>query len=251
MTAMAGQVDQEPAFVLHRRDFRETSLLLDVFTLHHGRVSLVARGANRPKNPWKAQLQPFQALLVGWQGRSDLKTLTDAEPRPSSSLFGTRRLYCGLYLNELLQRLLPSQDACPELFATYAQTLSSLAMANNVEIPLRRFERTLMDALGQGFSWELASDCGEPVQSGRVYCFDPEQGFTARPGYGTRLKHLSGDALLALANDDYDAPGARSVAKRVMRVLIDHLLQGRPLHSRELFTHSRGDNHEEEDPARG
>lgn len=246
---MSGHVEQEPAFVLHRRDFRETSLLLDVLTLHHGRVSLVARGANRAKSPWKAQLQPFQALLIGWQGRTDLKTLVEAEPRPSASLSGTRRLYCGLYLNELLQRLLPPQDPSPELFAVYAQALADLASADDIEIPLRCFERALADTLGQGFSWEWAADLAAPVRAGATYCFDPEQGVTVNPGPGTRLRHLSGEALLALANDDYGTAAARTIAKRVMRVLIDHLLQGRPLHSRELFIHSRGDNDEKEGSA--
>lgn len=249
MTAMSGHVEQEPAFVLHRRDFRETSLLLDVLTLHHGRVSLVARGANRAKNPWKAQLQPFQALLIGWQGRSDLKTLLDVEPRPSVTLAGTRRLYCGLYLNELLQRLLPPQDPSPELFAVYAQSLADLASERDVEIPLRGFERALADALGQGFSWEWVADQAQPVQADADYCFDPELGVTLNPGPGTRLRHLRGEALLALASDDYGTAAARTTAKRVMRVLIDHLLQGRPLHSRELFTYSRGEDDEKEGTA--
>ena len=114
---MNGAVQQEPAYVIHRRPWRESSLLVDLFTLNHGRISLIARGASGPRSPLKAQLQPFQPLLVDWRGRSDLKTLIQLEVRQAAALHQTRSLYSGLYLNELLQRVLPVADSHPMLFA--------------------------------------------------------------------------------------------------------------------------------------
>lgn len=229
------RVQSEPAFVLHRRPFRETSALVDVLSLHHGRLTLVARGANGPRSPWKATLQPFQALLLSWQGRGELKNLTDAEPRPSHPPpSAQRRLLCGFYLNELLERLLPLQDPYPELFATYAQVLAELFEGEDEELPLRHFELQLAGALGYGFSWSEAHEPWSTIQADGRYGFDPARGFLAS-SVAAPLSDLPGMALLAVADSRWDEDGARVVCKRVMRVLIDYLLQGKTLHSRRLF----------------
>lgn len=234
------RVQDEPAFVLHRRPYRETSALVDIFSLNHGRLTLVARGLGRPASARKATLQPFQALLLGWQGRSDLKTLTEVEPRPSPRPpTSQRRLLCGFYLNELLERLLPAFDPHPELFASYAQVLADLFEGEDETLPLRRFELQLASALGYGFSWREAQEPAGPLQADTAYDFDPERGFVSAPSPDALLRDLPGAALLAVAEERWDAAGARSVCKRVMRVLIDHLLQGRALHSRRLFVQMR------------
>lgn len=236
---MSAAVQQEPAYVIHRRPFRETSLLVDVFTLNAGRMGLVARGATRPKSPLKAQLQPFQPLLLDWTGRSDLKTLTQAEARPGPQLLGSRRLYSGFYINELLQMVLPMGDPHPELFAAYIDTLASLAHAEDIEPVLRHFEMAFAAALGYGFPWDRTTDTGEAVQAGARYGYDPEQGIVAGvPDAG--VYGLPGEALLALAGEDWDSLPARRAGKQVMRALVDYLLQGRPLKSRALFQHRGG-----------
>lgn len=241
---MTARIEQEPGYVLHRRNYRETSLLVDLFSLNHGRLTVVARGANRPKNPLKAQLQPFQPMLLAWQGRSDLKTLTTAESRMGPDLRKTERLYCGLYLNELLQRLLPPSEPFPALFASYIEALDELAQRDDIEPTLRQFEWRLVDALGYGFDWSQVMDAGTGVRSGQAYYYDPEQGLLAEATPGSLLRGLDGNALLQLADGNLSEPAARRTAKRVMRVLIDHLLQGRELHSRALFTRLQGENHE-------
>ncbi len=232
---MSRPVYDEPAYVLHRRPYRDSSLLVDLFALNAGRLTVVARGAQSPKSPLKAQLQPFQPLLVDWQGRNELKTLVRAEVRSAPAIKGTLQLYSGLYLNELLQRILPSGDPYPELFAAYIDVLNALASSSEVEPLLRRFERTFAQVLGVGFEWDQANDAGVPVEPQRRYGYDPEQGIVLVPTETARLRGLSGHTLLRLAADDYQSPDCRQMAKRVMRVLIDHLLQGRPLHSRTLF----------------
>ncbi|MDV2077322.1 DNA repair protein RecO [Marinobacter xestospongiae] len=232
---MAAPVQGEPGYVLHRRPYRETSLLVDVLTLNHGRLGLVARGANSARSPLKAQLQPFQPLLLDWQGRSDLKTLVQLEVRDGPAPKGTVALYSGLYLNELLQRLVPEGDPLPELFACYIDSLHALADTTDVEPVLRRFEMAFAQALGYGFDWGWVTDLGREVEPRGYYCYDPGQGILAHPTPETRLQSLAGDTLLGLAAGDYGSADSRRLAKRVMRVLVDHLLQGRPLHSRSLF----------------
>ncbi|MCK0163632.1 MULTISPECIES: DNA repair protein RecO [unclassified Marinobacter] len=228
---------QEPAYVIHRRPWRETSLMVDLFTLNHGRLSVIARGAIGNKSPLKAQLQPFQPLLLGWVGRGDLKTLTEVDVREGPLLHRTASLYSGLYLNELMQRILPQADPHPTLFAAYIGALEQLAQASDVEPVLRKFEQAFAAALGYDFLWDLAMDTGEPVHSGQTYCYNPEQGIVANASSGVRLQNLHGETLLALASGDYESSASRRLSKRVMRVLTDYLLQGRPLNSRSLFTH--------------
>lgn len=238
---MRGQVQQEPAYVLHRRPWRETSLMVDLFALNAGRVTVIARGGNSAKSPLKAQLQPFQPLLLDWTGRSDLKTLTQAEVRPGPALTGTRALYSGLYINELLQRTLPMADPNPRLFAAYIDLLHELAAATDVEPVLRRFEKAFAGELGYSFAWDQTTDTGETVATGVQYYYDPEQGILARPSDTARLQGLCGETLQALAAGDLESPDCRRVAKRVTRVLVDFLLQGRELNSRRLFTRHRGE----------
>lgn len=241
---MTGPVHQEPVYVLHRRPWRETSLMVDIFALNAGRMTIIARGGNTAKSPLKAQLQPFQPLLLDWTGRSELKTLTQADVRSGPSLKRTLSLYSGLYINELLQRLLPVADPHPRLFAAYIEVISELSDASDVEPVLRQFEQSLAAELGYDFAWDRATDTGHAVEADEHYCYDPEQGILAASSEGVRLQNLSGATLLALAAGDLEAPECRRVAKRVTRVLVDYLLQGRPLNSRSLFSHHRGDRNE-------
>lgn len=241
---MRGPEHQEPAYVIHRRPWRETSLMVDVFTLNRGRMTVIARGANSARSPLKAQLQPFQPLMLDWSGRGDLKTLTHVDIRTGPSLHRTASLYSGLYLNELIQRILPAADPHPTLFAAYIDAIAELAATSDIEPVLRRFERAFASALGYDFAWDVATDTGQSVEAGAQYCYDPEQGIVAAPSQGVRLKNLQGDVLLALAEGDLATEACRRTAKRVMRVLTDYLLQGRPLHSRSLFSHLRGERHE-------
>ncbi|TNE75034.1 MAG: DNA repair protein RecO [Gammaproteobacteria bacterium] len=241
---MTGPEQQEPAYVIHRRAWRETSLMVDVFTLNHGRITVIARGGNTAKSPLKAQLQPFLPLMLDWTGRSELKTLTHTDVRSGPELKRPASLYSGLYLNELLQRVLPAADPHPTLFAAYIDAIAELAASTDVEPVLRRFESAFAQAMGFGFAWDVSMDNGQPVLAGQHYCYDPEQGIVSVPGPGTRLKSLPGNALLALAEGDLESESSRKVAKRVMRVLTDYLLQGKPLHSRSLFIHLRGERHE-------
>ena len=162
------RVELEPGFVLHHRPFRDTSLLLEVLSMEHGRVGLVARGARGPRSRLKGLLQPFRPLLLSWQLRGELGTLTAAEsaavsaPPPS----GGERLLGLYYLNELLLRLTARLDPHPGLYQGYAAAVAALADQAALAPELRRFEKRLLDVLGYGP--ELRFDAtGWPVASKR------------------------------------------------------------------------------------
>ena len=233
MTDRGQQLD--PAFVLHRRPYGETSLIIDLFSLHHGHFSAVARGAGRARSQWQAELQPFRPLRVSWSGRQSLKTLRHGEATAPPLALSGSRLYCGFYLNELLQRLLTGAEPAPELFGAYLDTLERLADGDApVEPVLRRFEYRLVAEMGYGISWEQTSDTGEPVEAGRLYAFHPESGVLA--AHDGSIGAIPGEHLLALASDELDNQAVLRLAKQLMRSLVDYLLQGRPLYSRRLFS---------------
>lgn len=142
----------QPVFILHRRPYRNTSLLLDAFSPDHGRMGLAARGAAAPRSRLKGLLQPFTPLLLSWSGAGDLATLTGAEDAGLPIALPPHRVLAGLYVNELLMRLLRRLDPQTGLFTAYRTLLTELATAPNEEPVLRRFEKQLLDELGYGLN---------------------------------------------------------------------------------------------------
>ena len=138
----------QSAFILHRRPYRNTSLLLEAFSQEQGRLGLVARGVVAPKSRLKGLLQPFTPLLLSWTGVGELATLTTAEETALPIALPPNRGLAGLYVNELLVRLLPRLDPLPSLFVAYETLLAELATAPGEEPPLRRFEKRLLEELG-------------------------------------------------------------------------------------------------------
>ncbi|SIQ41960.1 DNA repair protein RecO [Marinobacterium stanieri] len=227
---MEQRVDAAAAYVLHTRPYRETSLLVDLFTLEHGLVSVVARGARKPGSRLRALLQPFQSLQVGWQGRAELKNLRSAEASETSCMLQGRSLLCGLYLNELLQRLLRPHDPHPRLFVYFRYALNELKLAQDIEGALRTFERQLLEQLG------FALDCSTLLPQ-EHYCWSEEQGLV---GLAPTVAGWPGEHLLAIERDQYDDPDVRRTAKQLMRLRLAPLLGEKPLRSRELFMKRKG-----------
>ena len=217
-----------PAFVLHSRPYKETSALVDFLT-PEGRLRAVLRGA-RGKAGTLAR--PFVPLELELRGRGELPNVARLESAGIPHLLSGHALFSGLYLNELLVRLLPAQDPHPALFDHYAATLAALAGGRPLEPLLRAFEWRLLDDLGYGFA--LDRDCqGQPGDPATLYQWLPELGFQPVAQLQPGLFH--GGELLALAEADWAQPGALSAAKRLMRQARAPHLGGRPLVSRELF----------------
>lgn len=222
----------QAAFVLHSRPYKETSALVDFFT-PQGRLRAVLRGARGKAG---ALARPFVPLEAEFRGRSDLKNVVRLEPNGIPNLLSGEALFSGLYLNELMIRLLPAEDPHPALFEHYRATLPLLAAGSPLEPLLRSFEWRLLDDLGYGFA--LDRDCqGQPVDPLGLYQWLPDAGFQPVVQLQPGLFH--GRELLVLAEADWALPGALAAAKRLMRQALAPHLGGRPLVSRELFIHRK------------
>ncbi|MFC5741100.1 DNA repair protein RecO [Dyella tabacisoli] len=222
------RLEQQPAYVLHSRPYRETSLLLECLTREHGRLGVVARGVRRERSRLqRSQLEPFQPLALDLLLRGELATLQSAEtiampPR----LVGDAGL-AGLYLNELVVRLTERQDPHPELFAVYAQTLPRLASGESLGWTLRRFERDLLEILGYGLQLEFAAETGEHLVSTQFYRYQVEQGPV--PCAASTPHAARGSDLLALAQDHMPDGAGLAALRNIMREVIRFHLGGAEL----------------------
>lgn len=217
------RIEQQPAYVLHARPYRETSLLLECLTREHGRLGVVARGVRSERGRLRrAQLEPFQPLQLDLLLRGELATLTAAEPVGTPSrLLGNGGL-AGLYLNELVVRMTERQDPLPALFDAYATTLSRLATDASMAWSLRRFERDLLQALGYGLQLQYAADSGEPLVPQAHYRYSVEQG-ALRCASGMP-RSVRGSDLLALQCDVMpDAEGLRGLRPMMRDIIRFHL----------------------------
>jgi DNA repair protein RecO (recombination protein O) len=230
-----GRIALQPAYLLHRKPYRDTSLLIEAFSAEYGRLGLVARGARGRRGGMSGLLQPFQSLLLSWSGRGDLATLTAAEPQGTPYPLKGDAVISGFYLNELLMRLLPRHDPHPQLFQRYAATVQRLADAGPDEWALRLFERDLLQELGYGLLLTHEGESGEMVDAQSRYCYYPEFGpQRAAPGDNECLS-VHGATLLALEQGGEGDQRTRSEAKRLMRMILSRYLGPKPLASRELF----------------
>lgn len=221
-------------FVLHRRDFGNTSLLVEVFSAEHGRLPAVAKGAKRGCGSTAAELQPFRPLLLGWVGRGEVKTLVRVEPAGRAIALTGTPLFCGFYLNELLMRLLGRNDPHGALFAFYHAALLELARNSDVDSALRQFELRLLREIGYGVALDRDAVSGEPVLPERRYSYEPESGPTLAASLSSGFT-VSGYTLLQLAASGELQGEQVKEARRLLRRLLDPYLGGRPLKSRELF----------------
>ncbi len=217
-----------PAYVLHSRPYRDTSALVDLLTLYQGLIRVVWRGARSGR---RGLAQPFLPLLVELRGRGELKTLAQAEIAGPYPLLQGQALFSGMYLNELLVRLLGPGEAQPLLFAAYQGALASLALGEPVEPVLRTFEWQLLDNLGYGLRPD-EDGAGVSLDPQVRYVYSADLGLipTDEPGAG-----FAGAALLAVGRCDWSFPGALPTAKRLMRQALAPHLGDRPLVSRQLF----------------
>lgn len=234
------RVELQPAYILHTRPYRDTSLIVDFLTPEFGRVSAVARGVRQRKGHKRQLLNPFSRLLVSWQGRADLKLLTSFESDNHYVQLHGNYLYSGFYLNELLVRLLPEMDSHNALFLDYEISLHALSHAGalepfTLEPVLRKFEFHLLAELGYGVDFTHDARSLLPINPTGFYDCNIQEGFFACEALTPAQQLIKGEVLLAIAADDYREVETRIVAKRLTRLMLKPLLGARPLKSRELF----------------
>ncbi|KFZ31738.1 hypothetical protein IDSA_03355 [Pseudidiomarina salinarum] len=222
----------EPAFVLHRWPYQDTGLLCEFYSAEQGKFRAVAKGARRPKSRWRSILQPFTPLLIESRGRHELQTLTQAELAGSHIPLAGERVYSGFYLNELIQRLTSPYQSVDGLFNDYQQSLALLAVTDQVEPLLRRFEWQLLCHLGHGFDWHQDTQ-SDPIRADGSYQFLPEAGFMPLPA-PTTTSYRGADIIRMAAFELQDQQLLNSF-KRLMRQALHPFLGDKPLRSRQLF----------------
>jgi DNA repair protein RecO (recombination protein O) len=227
--------EDEPAFVLHTYAYKETSLVTEMFTRHHGRIGLVAKGARRPKSALRGTLLAFQPLLIGWGGKGELRGLHTAEWQGGVPQLKGLGLMCGFYLNELLLKFLHRDDPHEGLFDLYAEAVVALGQDRNIPATLRRFEKFLLGELGYALTLDREANTDQPVDPSSRYTYIVERGPVALTTGDNASIELSGKTLLDLAHDNYEDPITLGQSKLLMRYLVGHYLGERNLHTRQLL----------------
>jgi DNA repair protein RecO (recombination protein O) len=229
------RISLEPAYVLHGRPYRETSLLLEVLSREHGRVGLVARGARGSRSRWKNVLQPFRPLLLSWSQKGELGTLTSADQVASPPPLTGEALFCGLYANELTTRFLQRSDPHPGLFESYRLLVTELGAGLRLQPLLRLYEARLLEAAGFGLQLDHELGGADEIKAGAWYLYEPESGPRRRNSEDDEAHDLvSGEALLALKSGEIEDRHLKEL-KGLMRRLIRYYLGDRPLNSQSLF----------------
>jgi len=225
---MQTRVTDQPAYILHRRDWQNSSLILDLFTLDYGCISVLVRGGKQSKSV--ALYQPFIHLLISWSGRGELKTLVSTDGTPAA--VEEKQYLPLLYVNELLKVFLPRQDANPEIFALYRDLLSNLDSQFG-EAQLREFERALMNMLGYLPDTSLNAESGNSITDNEYYQFIASSGFV--PCGEKDQNAIAGRTIIAWNQQQYENRQVLHMAKTIMRCIIDYNLHGKRLKSRDIY----------------
>jgi DNA repair protein RecO (recombination protein O) len=220
------RINLQPAFVLHHRPYRESSMIIDLLTEEQGRITAVARGM---KGRFRGILQPFIPLLVSWVGKTELVTLTAAESQGAPIMLQGTCLFSAFYLNELLVRLLHKHDPCASIYALYHNTLIALQSDTLQQKKLRLFEKNLLEQLG------YALHLNQEINAEKYYRYIPEQGFKVHEDTQLSSKVFLGKNLLAFQAETFHDLDVLRDAKRLMRLALLPLLGPKPLHTRKLF----------------
>jgi len=232
--AREGRVMGQPGFVLHSYPYKETSLIVDMFTRDHGRIGVVAKGAKRPLSKLRGVLQTFQPLSLQFSGKSELRTLIDADWVGGMLPLEKTALLCGFYLNELLVKLLARDDPHPALFDHYVSTLNQLAHNEPAQIVLRKFERALLKETGVAADLTRCTSTREQVQAHGLYVVDPERG-ARTAGSGETWPVVAGKTLIDMEREDYADLQTQGQSKQLMRFLLAYHLGGAPLNTRQIL----------------
>ena len=228
VTLMETRVTDQISFLLRRRDWQNTSLMLDFFTRDYGCIRAIAKGARR--NAARASYQPFVMLSINWSGRHELKTLTAIEGQALP--VGEENYLSLLYVNELIGALLPPGEPNPRVFASYLSLLQQSVEAID-EVNLRRFELELMQLLGYFPDVSLDATTGKAIRDDTHYQFVINRGFVACPD--SARDSVSGQAVIDWAEGNYQLDSVLRLAKSVLRSTIDFNLHGKALKSRDVY----------------
>lgn len=227
-------IEGQSAYLLHCRKYTDSRIILELLTEQYGRVSGVFRYKQSAKK--STPIQAFTSLYVDWKGNAGLKTFLNVEPYGKAIQLRSKNLYCALYLNEILQRVLPQEDACDSVFILYAETINNLAKIENDmtsrEACLRVFELNLLEQLG--FAINFVEDVSQDlISQGKSYRYVVGEGFA--PNVSAREGGFSAEIIIAIREYDFSDPTVLKYAKHLCRQALQPLIGNRALNSRDFF----------------
>ncbi len=245
----SGNVQPVTGFVLHRRAYQESSFLVDMLSVELGKIRFVARGMRSAKSDRKSVLQPFQLVTCELAGSGELKSLRNADMQGKTVPLKHSALFCGMYVNELLNRCLPANIPCPDLLAQYHQAITQLSithaehanvdaipsnsLARHHEAALRMFELALLDELGYMPDFSADAKTQREIEMDMEYVFVADKGVMLKQ-FNPHLPAFSGQILHDILNQHWH-PDSLKISKWITRQALQPLLGSKPLKSRELF----------------
>ena len=228
-------ISPHPCFILHQRPYRESSLLLEVFSHDYGRISLIAKGAKRKKSKFSGLLNLYWKLLLTWQGKSELMTLTSVDLDSSINFLSNSTHIAGFYLNELIIRLLHKNESHSDLFIAYDNAIIALAKLEDEQKTLRIFEKHLLKSLGYGIVLDHDMKTGKKIIVDNEYYYQSDNGpMLGKPNKNDFIK-ISGQTLYDIDKESFVCKKSLNEAKMLMRYILHKHLDGRPLASRNLY----------------
>jgi DNA repair protein RecO (recombination protein O) len=224
------RVELAQAILLHRRAWRDTSLIVEAFSREHGRIGVIAKGARAARSRWRGLLEPLAAVALSWTGRGELYTLTGVDLVHSHALSGNA-LMGGLYAAELTLRLTARDDPQPGIHGSLTALLSALDEGAPPIVALRFFERDLLSESGYGLNLAVTAE-GEPVVAAADYAYHPTRGLRR---VAARLQDsevgVAGRSLIALESGRFPDREAIHQARNLMQVALAPHIGSRPLKS--------------------
>lgn len=232
-------MDSDNAFVMHVRPFKNTSALVDFFTQNHGMLTILAKGIKRPRSHQHYLVQPFMPLKIHFMGKGELKTLTQIDSEKSIPILQGKSILLGMYLNELIVKLLEWQDAHPVLFQDYFETIVNLAKSSDMRVQqtlLRQFEIKLLAELGYGIDLLHDGKTHLPIEKELLYSYAPQIGlYESSSQLSNTQISVSGANILAFAKNEILSEHALLEIKRLMRSILSVYLGNKSIESRKLF----------------
>lgn len=229
------KVDLTPCYILHQRAYRETSLILEIFSREYGRLALVAKGVKRKKNSNRNLMQINQKLNVSWSIRGEMGTLMTIETVGALSTFTGHKIISTFYLNELLMRLLHRHESYPDLFDAYDEALRLLGEQQHEQAILRNFEKNLLSSLGYGLILDHDVISGDAIQLQQDYYYQADHGPMIHAPSSSDCIMISGRTLIELNQGKLTTRRSLGEAKKLMRFTLKRQLGTKPLASRELY----------------
>lgn len=226
---------KQAGYVLRRRPYSESSLLVEIFSREHGVQVLLAKGARRLKSSYRGLLHCFQPLLLSWSGRHELMTLTHAESINYRTRLPLQELVCASYANELLLRFLHRGDSHEQLFDAYENLLLHLHSGLDNEWALRLFEKYTLADIGYGLVLDHEVTNNNPINREGNYIYVPDRGPINNKSSSLSGLDISGRSLLDLDREELSESSSKLECKRLMQMCIAVHLDAKPLHSRNFF----------------